>query len=189
MANNNFPHGFRPLMVDTAGAPVGVREYAKPSSDTNAIFSFDFVRKIASSQSVEGQPIPTPSIQTYATGTVGASGTLILGSSLNYGAASFATWHTVVDDPAAIFEAQCDSTTSITVASDAGKNANTNNAAQTSGTLISAMQVLSSSIATTANLDVRILDLYRNISNAEGANAIVEVFILRHAYAPGSAGV
>lgn len=189
MGNNNWPHGFRPLMVDTAGAPVGVREYAKPASDTNAIYTWDLLRKMATSQTVEGQLIPTPSVQTYATGTVGATGTLILGVSLNAGAASAATWHTVVDDPAAIFEAQCDGTTSITVAADAGKNANANNAAQTNGTSLSAMQVLSSSINVTANLDLRILDLSRNVSNAEGANAIVEVFILRHQYAQGSAGV
>lgn len=187
MVNNNWPHGFRPLMIDTAGAPVGVREYAKPASDTNAIFSFDLLRKIASSQTVEGQFIPSPSCQTYATATPGT--TLILGSSLNYGAASVATWHTVIDDPTAIFEAQTDGTTSISVASHVGKNANVNNTAQTSGTSISAMQILSSSIATTAGEDVRILDFYRLVSNSEGANAVLEVLILKHAYANGSAGV
>lgn len=187
MANNNWPHGFRPLMINTAGAPVGVREYAKPSSDTNAIFTFDLLRKIASSQTVEGQFIPTPSVQSFATATPGT--TLIVGSSLNYGAASMATWHTVIDDPGAIFEAQADGTTAITVASAAGKNANVTNTAQTNGTLISAMQVNSGSIATTAGEDVRILDLYRNISNAEGANAVLEILILKHAYANGSLGV
>lgn len=187
MANNNFPHGFRPLMLDTAGAPVGVNEYAKPASDANAIFIWDLVKKVSGSASVEGQMIPTPAVQTYAQGTPGT--TPILGSSLSPGAASAATVHLVVDDIQAIFEAQCDGTTVITVASDAGMNANVNNTAQTNGTLLSAMQVLSSSIATTNSLDVRIRDLYRNISNAEGANAIVEVLILRHANAQGSTGV
>lgn len=187
MANNNWPHGFRPLMMDTAGAPVGVHEYGKPSSDTNAIYTWDLLRKIASSQTVEGELIPRPSVQTYATGTPGT--TLILGSSLNAGAASKATWHSVIDDPYAVFEAQLDGAGSPTVAADAGKNANVNNTAQSKGTTLSAMQVNLSTVATTANLDLRILDFSRNISNAEGANAIVEVLILKHQYAQGSAGV
>ena len=187
MANNNWPHGFRPLMVDTAGAPVGVREYAKPASDANAIYAYDLLKKTNTSATVEGQLIPTPGVQTYNQGTPGT--TPILGSSLNYGAASSATWHTVVDDITAIFEAQCDGTTSITVASDAGMNANVNNAAQSNGTLISAMQVSSSSIATTNSLDLRIQDLSRVLTNAEGANAIVEVLILRHVNGQGSTGV
>lgn len=174
-------------MVDTAGAPVGVNQYSHNASDSNAIFTWDLLRKMATSQTEEGQMIPTPGCQTFATGTPGT--TLILGSALNAVAASVAGWVTVVDDPNAIFEAQCDGTTSITVASDAGKNANTNNTAQTNGTTTSAMQVSSSSIATTSGLDLRIRDLYRNVSNAEGANAIVEVLILKHQYAQGSAGV
>jgi hypothetical protein len=186
MSNNNWPHGFRPLMVDTAGAPVGVKEYAKPSSDANAIYTFDFLRKVAGSQTVEGQIIPTPTIQTAAIGTPGTA--LILGSSLNFGAASSATWHTVVDDPGAIFEAQISGNASWTVANAPGLNANILNTAQTNGTLISAMQVNASTIVNTAGLDLRILDFSRNVGNSEGANPVVEVLILKHAYAYGSAG-
>ena len=186
--NQNFPHGFKPLMVDLAGAPVGVREYAKPVSDTNPIYTYDLLRKVAASQIVEGQMISTPACQSYATGTPGT--TLILGASLNAGAASTASWHSVIDDPSALFEAQMSGTAAITVAAYAGKNANVLNTAQSSGTTISAMQVNTSTVATTAGLDLRILDLSRNISNNENAaNAIVEVLILKHQYAPGSAGV
>lgn len=185
--NPNFPHGFKPTMVDLQGGPVGVRQYAKPASDTNAIYAFDLLRKIASSAAVEGQILPTPSVQTYATATPGT--TLILGASLNFGAASLATWHTVVDDINAIYEAQLDGTGAVTVASYAGKNANVNNAAQTGASLTSAMQVSLSSVAATAGLDVRILDFYRLLTNSENPNAIVEVLILKHVYAQGSAGV
>lgn len=189
MANNNFPHGFKPLMVDTAGAPVGVRQYAKAAADSAAIYAFDLLMKHATSQVVEGAQIPTPGCETYAQGTPGT--TLILGSSLNFGAASTISYHTVVDDPNALFEAQTTGGTSITVASSVGKNCNVDNTAQTSGTLISAMGIkdASSGIATTAGLDLRLLDLYRSLTNAEGAYAILEVLILKHAYAPGSAGV
>jgi hypothetical protein len=187
LINQNFPHGFKPLMVDTAGAPVGVHQYAKPSSDANAIYTFDFLRKMATSAPVEGQLLPTASVQTFATATPGT--TLIVGSSLNYGAASVATWHTVVDDPGALYEAQVDGTGAVTVAASVGKNANVNNTAQTSGSLISAMQVSFASIAVTAGLDLRIMDFLRLVTNSENPNAIVEVLVLKHAYAPGSAGV
>lgn len=188
MTNNNWPHGFQPLMVDTAGAAVGVTQYAKPASDTNAIYSYDLVRKLANSTSVLGELIPTPGCQTFATGTPGT--TLMLGAALNFGAASTATLHLIVDDPSAIFAAQCDSTTNITVASSIGKNANVANAAQSNALyLISAMQISSASIATTAALDLRLMSLFRGINNSEGANAVVEVLILKHQYAQGSAGV
>ena len=188
LVNNNWPSGFRPLMVDTAGAPVGTRTYAKPASDANAIFTYDLVRKVATSQVVQGNLIGFPGCQTFATGTPGT--TLILGSALNYGAASFITLHAIVDDLNALFVAQCDGTTAITVATMAGKNANVNNAAQTNANYsISAMQVSTASIATTAGLDVRIADLFRLTTNYEAANAAVEIQILKHAYAQGSAGV
>ena len=188
MANKNWPHGFQPLMVDTAGAPVGARQYVKPASDANAIFQYDLVRKVANSATVQGELIPDPGCQTFSTGTPGT--TLILGSSLNYGAPSKATIHLIVDDPSALFAAQCDSTTAITVAAAIGKNANVNNAAQSGANQqLSAMQINSASIATTAGLDLRLNDFSRNIQNFEGANALIEVLILKHAYAQGSAGV
>ena len=189
--NNNFPNGFRPVMVDLSGAPVGVNQYAKAAADAT-IFTNDLVsRKTTTTVSalVEGQILPTPAIVSFSAGTPGT--TLILGSSLNYGATGSATWHTIVDDPFAIFVAQCDSTgTAPTVANATGLNANVNNTAQSSTLLLSsAMQVSTTSLATTATLDVKIRDFYRLLTNAEGANAVVEVLINKHQYAPGSAGV
>lgn len=182
MANNNFPHGFRPLMVDITGEPVGANQYAKAASDANAIFTWDLVKGAETSASVDGELIPSKGV------SVAASGNVFLGSSLNYGAPSTATLHLVVDDPLALYEAQCDDVTSVTVAGSAGKNANIVATAQTNGTLLSAMQVDTSTIATTNTLDLHIRDLYRNISNFEGANAIVEVIINRHQYANQVAG-
>ena len=185
MANNNWPHGFKPLMVDLAGAPVGVNEYAKPASDTNAIFTYDMLRKVATSQNVESQLIPEAGCQTFSTGTPGT--TLILGNSLNYGAPNAATWHTVIDDEKALYEAQCDGTTPITVASVAGKRALINKTAQSNGLRQSAMQVNSSSISGAAGTyDLILRDLYRALNNAEGANAIVEVMVANSVYGAGS---
>ncbi len=189
MANNNWPHGFRPLMVDAQGAPVGVEQYAKPASDTNAIYTWDLVQKVAVSQATEGKTRPDAGCQTFATGTPGT--TLILGTALNGAPGSKISWHAIIDDPSALFEAQSSGTTAITVASAAGKNANVLNTAQSNGlsNAASAMQVNSATIAATAGLDLRIRDLHYNVQNAEGANALLEVLILKHQNANGSAGV
>lgn len=182
MANKNFPHGFRPLMIDVSGEPVGCSQYAKASSDANAIFTNDLVKFSATSANVDGEPIPSKGI------TVAGVGEIFLGSALNYGAGAANTLHLVVDAPKALFEAQCDSTDNITVAAKAGKNASILATAQTNGTTLSAMQVDSSTIADTATLDLLILDLYRGLDNAEGANAMVEVIINRHQFANQTVG-
>lgn len=189
MANTLALFGFQPTMQDMAGAPVATNQYIKGASDTHAIFSNDLVSKVAVSQNAFGSLLPFPGVQTYNLGTPGT--TLILGSALNYSSPSSGDPVLVVDDPDAVFLAQCDGSTSITVAASVGKNADVNNAAQaTAGVLSSAMGVLSSSIATTAGLDLRIKDIFHRISNnVEGANAIVEVVILKHQNAFGSAGV
>jgi hypothetical protein len=187
MANNNWPFGFRPTMVNLTGGPVGVNEYAKTSSDATAIYAYDLLFRFTSSQVTQGLIIGEPQCRSFNAGTPGT--TLILGASLNYGAASTASWHSVIDDPQALFVAQCDGTTSITVASDAGANANVNNQLQTNGTKISAMEVNSSTINTTNTLDLRIRDLVRTPQNSEGPNAVVEVLINKHFYAQGSTGL
>ena len=53
MANPNSPFGFRPLLVDLEGAPVGTRQYAKPASDATAIFSWDMLIKVAGGSASE----------------------------------------------------------------------------------------------------------------------------------------
>ena len=187
MSNLNWPHGFRPLMENLQGAPVGVSAYAKPATDSNAIFQFDVVRQVVGSTNPYGEMIGQANCQTYATATPGT--TPILGVALSFGAASKATFHNVVDDPFAISEAQADSTTAITMATVGSKNANINNTAQTNGGLISAMQVSSASIATTAGLDLKIKGLSRRVGNTEAANAILEVLFMRPQLGQGIAGV
>jgi hypothetical protein len=174
-------------MVDLNGAPVGVNQYAKNAADANAIYTWDVLAKAATSAAVEGQLLPTPGCKTFAAATPGTS--LILGVALNAGKASTATWHTVVDDPNALSAAQVDGTVSVTVASTVGKNANVKNTAQTGPSSVSAMLIDSTTIATTASLDLRIRDFYRLLSNVEGPNAQVEVIFMKSASAQGSAGV
>jgi hypothetical protein len=188
MANVNSPFGFQPVMLNLGGGPLSVRTYGKPASDANAISMFDLVCKVASSVALaDDGSIPAPSIKSYYNGATPGT-TLILGTAINYGAASTLTDHKVYDEINQLLIAQCSGATSISVASHVGKNANVT-AATVSANKKSGLQIDSATIATTAGLDLRIRDLYRLIPNAEGANAICEVLILKHANAQGSAGV
>lgn len=129
-----------------------------------------------------------PGIQTGYQGTPGT--TLWQGVSLNYGAASTLTAHYVADEPDLIMIAQCDGSTSISTASHVGKNANiSQSTAGSTTTKQSGLQVSSSSIATTSTLDLRIYKVSGLNSNAEGANAIVEVLINKHELGQQTAGV
>jgi len=188
VANPNNPFGFRPIGL-LSGGPFGISEYCKPASDSNyAIFMFDLVGKAASSGvSPTGQGNPLPGVQSCQNLTPGTS--LYLGSSLNYGAISTLTPHYVVDEIDAVFIAQTDGTTSITVASHVGKNANVLPGAGNATTKQSTATVNHTGIATTAGLDLRIRAVSNLSPNAEGVYAIVEVTILKHALGQGTAGV
>lgn len=188
MANINSPFGFRPIN-NLAGGPYAVNEYAKPASDTNdAIFMFDLVGKAASSGAAPtGLGNPAPGVQSGQNLTPGTS--LWLGASLNYGAVSTLTYHYVTDQPDTVYIAQVDATTSITVASHVGKNANVLTTAGSATTKQSAMSVNHSGIATTSSLDLRIRAVSNISPNAEGVFAIVEVTINKHENGLQTAGV
>lgn len=188
MSNVNNAFGFRPIGL-VSGGPYAISEYAKPASDTNfAIFMFDLVGKAASSgASQTGQGNAVPGVQSGQNLTPGTS--LWLGSSLNFGAVSTLTYHYVVEEIDAVFIAQVDATTSITAASHVGKNANVLATAGSATTKQSAMSVNHTGIATTANLDLRIRAVSNIVPNVEGIFAIVEVLIMKHQNAQGSAGV
>lgn len=188
MANPNSPFGFRPV-IRAGGAPFAIAEYAKQATDTNPIWAFDLVGKITG-----GTPPPLPENTIYTVpriqdGTLLTPGTsLWLGASLAYGAASVATIHPITPEIDVLYIAQVSGATAITNAAHAGLNANVLNSAGNNTSKMSQMQVNSTGIAVTAGLDLRILRVAMITPNVEGANAIVEVFISKHANAPGSAG-
>ncbi len=189
MANPNNPFGFRP-MIRLGGSPFAIQEYGKPAADANAIFAFDLVGYLT------GTPFALPENPTYNLPRIQAGSQLTpgtslwLGASLSYGAASTGSVHPVVDEPDVIFIAQGDSTTPITTASHAHKNANVSIATGGStATKQSGMQVNTSSIATTSTLDLRINRVAMISPNVEGTNAIVEVLINKHALGQQTAGV
>lgn len=183
MANPNAPFGFRPI-IRLGGAPFTVQQYGKAAADANAIYNFDLVGHLTG-----GTPFPLPENPTYnlpriQSGSQLTPGTsLWLGSSLGYGAASVGTVHSVSDEIDCIFIAQCSSTTSISTGTHVGKNANVTVATAGSATTKqSGMQVDSTGIATTSSLDLKINRVAMISPNVEGANAIVEVLINKHAF-------
>jgi hypothetical protein len=90
----------------------------------------------------------------------------------------------VLDDPSQMFLIQNDGTSAAT---NYGKNADIVVGTGSTTTGVSANELDTSSIATTAALNLKIIGLWDVPNNAVGANAVVVVKINEHLY--GSAGV
>jgi hypothetical protein len=90
----------------------------------------------------------------------------------------------VLDDPNQLFLVQCDAGF---VAADVGKNADVIGTGGSTTSGISTMELDSSTLATTAALNLKVVGLYNDVNNEFGTNAVVVVKINEHVY--GSAGV
>ena len=90
----------------------------------------------------------------------------------------------VLDDPNQLFIVQCDAGF---VAADVGKNADVIGTGGSTTSGISAMELNSATLATTAALNLKVVGLYNDVNNAFGTNAVVVVKINEHVY--GSTGV
>ena len=90
----------------------------------------------------------------------------------------------VLDDPSQLFLIQCDAGF---VAADVGKNADVIGTGGSTTTGVSTMELNSSTLATTAALNLKTVGLYNVPSNEFGSFAVVIVKINEHVY--GSAGV
>ena len=90
----------------------------------------------------------------------------------------------VIDDPSQLFLVQCDAGF---VAADVGKNADVIGTGGSTTSGISTMELNSSTLATTAALNLKVVGLYNDVNNEYGTNAVVVVKINEHVY--GSTGV
>ena len=90
----------------------------------------------------------------------------------------------VIDDPSQLFLIQVDAGF---VAADVGKNADVIGTGGSTTTGVSTMELNSSTLATTAALNLKVVGLYNVPGNDFGTNAVVIVKINEHVY--GSAGV
>jgi hypothetical protein len=173
MANANNPHGLLWLGVNLAGGACRLQDYSKVVGYGTAIFRGDVVNRVAGG-AIQANITP---------GT-----TLITGVSLNYGAASTATTHTVIDTPDAIYEAQSGATGVVTA--NLGLNANLIiSGAGSATTKMSGHLIDESTVAVTATLDLHLLKFYSDSLNVSGPYSRVEVVINKSRLANVAAGV
>lgn len=173
MANSNNPHGLRPLYVPSGG-PIQTNVYSKAATLDTAIFRGDAVARVADGSISAKTTDITPGTTNYS------------GVSLNYGAASAATDHTVVDDPTVVFEAQADGALA---EADMGLNANLVLTAGNTSTKISKHQVNSATEAVDATLDVHLARKLNVPDNDYGAYVRLEITFNKHRMAPATVGV
>ncbi len=161
-------------MRSVDGGQCQVREYTKDVSQATAIFIHDLVTREADGNIAPG-------------GTPGT--TLILGASLNHGAALTLSTHLVIISPGAIYEAQDNNDTDGVAAADLGQNSNVEYNTGGALTLLSGHEIDESSLNTTSTLDLKLLGLLTVPDNAHGANARIEVMINKHQLGQGVAGI
>jgi len=189
MANSDTPFGLKPVRY-LNGSPWNgqFRVYYVPSTDSTAIFKGDAVKQASTGADSTGK---------YAAVTQATAGDAIRGVVIGFGstpyqmycptdlenkyrAASTAMYLAVVDDPNVVFEVQEDSVGNSCPATDVGFNANLVVGSGSTSTGVSGMELDSSSAASTATLQLKIMGLVDREDNELGDNAKWEVIINNH---------
>lgn len=182
MANTDAPFGLKPKRHKN-GAPYNgaSRRYYRPSSDATNLFIGDAVVRTGSGDTdgIPGVIVATPG--SGITGViVGIENLTPDNLSRTYLPASTAGYLLVADDPDLMFEAQEDSVGAALAAADIGLNANVVFGTGNTVTGTSAVEIDSSTKATTATLDVRLDSIVQRADNAIGDNAKWLVWINNH---------
>lgn len=185
MANIDAPRGFEPIQPN--GGSVPTRRYQITASYATALYLNEPVAQVAGggierATAGAGNPI-LGSIQGFL-----KDGT---GPQSYFPASSTGTWYAeVADDPGQHFVIQEDGAVTPLTAADRGGNVNiifTHAGSTVTG--ISGAEIDSDSVNTTANFQVRLVDIVDSPDNAIGANAKWIVKINNHQGAPGIVGV
>lgn len=191
MANSNVATGLRP--VRPVGGEIQVTEYYVPASDSTALFVGDPVI-IAGGADADG-------VSTVTRATAAAAGR-ITGSVVGfrpdasviangYRVASVAGYVLVADAPDQVYEIQEDAVGGALAAADVGLNADLIAGSGSTVTKASGFQLDTSTKATTATLQLRIVGFQRRADNEIGANAkvLVRINLPTETGAAGSTGV
>lgn len=177
MANSDAPFGFKPVRAASSGCyNGGAQPYAAAAGDSTVIRLGDPVT-VTGTANTDGVPIVARSTAGSGNAITGiAVGFRPFGDTewLNYRPASTAYEVLVQDDPLQEYEIQEDSVGGALAAADVGLNAAI--VFGTPGTDgRSAAMIDSSTKATTAALQVRIVGLAQKVNNAIGDNAVWRV--------------
>ena len=191
MANSDNAFGLRPFMKEDGSCWSGAANtYYIPASDGTAAYVGGLV-KLAGSADANGVPSVTANV---SAGDVVAG--VIVGFDADtqadsvYRQASTERYVFVCDDPSVLFEVQEDSDASTLAADDVGNNADLVNF--TSGSTSSgrsSIEIDSSSVNTTATLDVQIRRLSRRPDNVIGDYAKWLVKLNNHQFVDGTTGI
>lgn len=160
MANKNQPFGFRPKSPNPQVHPY-------PLSSSN-------------SEILCGHPVVTGSNGYITNATAGGGAASIRGIAAEYKAASSGGNLLVWDDPYTIFLAQEDGAGATSTVAYAGENVDFCSDETSGNSVNSAAELDSSSHATTATLQFRLLRKYNIPNNAYGAYCIWECMINAH---------
>jgi len=192
MANTDTPNGLRLVGSLGVGPMAGATQIAFiPATDATATFVGDPV-KVAGSADADG--VPTVA-QAAATNAIYGVITEFLPDLDNktrlHRAASTARYCKVCIDPNALYEIQEDSDGAALAATDVGNNASIVVGTGSTTTGASAVELDSSTAATTAALELKIIRLANRPDNAIGTNAKWIVKINNHQLGShtGTAGV
>lgn len=190
MANTDRPFGLRPVSY-LNGSPWNgqVNMYLVPSSDASAIYVGDPV-KSGGTAGAAGVVVNGIDVEGMPTIAVAAAGNTLRGVVVGFlpkqsdltvlhREASTNRIALVVDDPNVVFEVQEDSGGAATAAVDVGENADILYTAGSSTTGQSAVELDSSTHATTS-AQLRILGFVKRPDNAIGTNAKLLVKINEH---------
>lgn len=190
MANANIASGLKPVRMAGGGPYNGaVNMYYVAASDATALYIGDPVVKDGGADTAGVASVIRGSVGGPFTGVV--QGFLPDGTTnmVGYRAASTAGYVLVCDDPDVIFEIQEDGVGGAIAAADIGLNAQVILAAGSAYTKRSGVMLDTSTKATTAGLELKIVGLVQRPDNALSANAKVLVKINDHTESNGTAGI
>lgn len=194
MANSNIASGLTPKRYRNGAPFVGpLRRYYHPAADSTALYIGDPVIN-AGSADTDGTPTATRATAASAgriTGVVVGFEPNATINAAGYGAASTAFYILVCDDPAVLYEIQEDSVGGALAATSVGLNADLIAASGNNATKQSGFMLDSSTAATTATLQLRIVQLEQRADNEIGTNAkwLVAINLPTETGAAGSTGV
>lgn len=192
MANPNYAFGLKPVRKFSAsGYANSLRRYSCPSTYATALFPGDPVVKTGTSDADGYSEVnaATGGATNKITGVVVGFEdvpSMILG----YGAASTTRAVLVDDDPEALFEIQEDAVGGALALASVGLNCDLIAAAGSTANKVSGWMLDSSTAATGATLQVKIVEFQHRVDNAPAsANAKVLVKINIHTELSGQAGI
>lgn len=194
MPNSNAPTGLKPVRYRNGAPWTGAaRHYHVPAANATALFVGDPVIITGT-----GDPAGYPDAGIATAAGAGRITGVIVGirpsapfSPYKHLPASTEGYIIVADDPALLFEAQEDSVGGALAATNIGQNIDLIAGAGNTGTGASGWQLDSSTAATTATLQCRLIELQHTPDNDIGTNAkwLVAINLPTETGAAGSTGV